>query len=132
MNLNASNSSDLNAFENNEFENNEFENNEFKDNTPKNNASDFNKRKKTFFNYKEKIVFKREEKIVFNREDKNLHFINCIKIMQNDNALNKLYWLYDSLNENLKSKYLYFVKFAAIKKAKKNDTKMLYLITRIF
>ena len=49
------------------------------------------RKKKNFFNHKKKIVFKREEKIVFNREKKNLHFINRIKIMQDDNALNELY-----------------------------------------
>ena len=47
--------------------------------------------KKKLFNYEEKIVFKREEKIVFNREERNSRFINRIKIMQDDNALNELY-----------------------------------------
>ena len=39
---------------------------------------------------KKKFIFKREEKIVFIRKKKNLHFINCIKIMQDNNILNEL------------------------------------------
>ena len=99
LNLNVSNSSNLNAFEKNESENNKFE-----ENAPDANASDLNQKKKKLFNHEKKTIFKREEKIVFNREKKNSHFISRIKIMQNNNALNELYWLYDNSSENLKSK----------------------------
>ena len=51
--------------------------------------------------------------------------------MQNNNALNDLYWLYNNSSENLKSEQSHFVKFVVIKKTKKNDIKMLCLITKI-
>ena len=80
---------------------------QFKKNAPEINASDFNQKEKRFSNHKEKTISKREEKIIFHRkekivfnrekkfifiqEKKNSTFINCIKIMQENNALNELY-----------------------------------------
>ena len=66
LNLDASNSSDFNAFENNAFEKkNVFKNNELEKNAPEINASDFSQEKKRLLNHKKKTISKREEKIIF-------------------------------------------------------------------
>ena len=106
LNLDASNSSNFNAFENNAFE----KKNALEKNALEVNASDLNQRKKRFSNHKKKtvskreekiifywkrkIVFNREEKFIFIRKEKNSTFISRIKIMQKNNALNELHWLW--------------------------------------
>ena len=103
LNLDASNSSDFNAFKNNALE----KKNAFEKSALKINASNFNQKKKRLLNHekktiskckekiifhrKEKTVFNREEKFVFIREEKNSTFISRIKIMQENNALNELH-----------------------------------------
>ena len=116
LNLNASNLSDFNAFENSAlekksaFKNNKFEKSALEENALKVNASGFNQKKKRLSNDKEKTISKREKKIIFHREEKtvsnreekfvfirkekNSTFINRIKIMQKNNALNELHWLW--------------------------------------
>ena len=48
-----------------------------------------NVKEKLFFIKKKKIVFDQKEKFVSIREEKNSTFINRIKIMQENNALNE-------------------------------------------
>ena len=106
LNLNVNNSSNFNAFENNALKKkNAFEKNAFEIS-----ASDFNQEEKWFsnheektiskrekkiiFHWKEKSVFNRKEKFVFIRKEKNSTFISRIKVMQKNNALNELHWLW--------------------------------------
>ena len=144
LNLNASNSSNLNsAFEKSSFEKSAFKNNEFEKNAFENNAfevsaSSFNQKEKQLSNHEKKTVLKREEKIIFHRrgktdinwrgkflfirKEKNSTLINRIKIMQENNALNELYWLWQ-FKRKFKRKTIAFRKICRYQKDEKKRYK---------